>query len=66
MIYECCQVEADGGNRWTWPLGAGIGKIFHFGRLPVNTQLTAYYNVVTPDNGPTWQLRFQVQFLFPK
>lgn len=58
--------KADSGQKWTVPLGGGIGKIFHFGRLPVNTQLSAYYNVVHPDNGPNWQLRFQVQFLFPK
>jgi len=58
--------EADSGNQWTVPLGGGIGKIFHFGKLPVNTSLQAYYNVVTPDNGADWQIRFQVQFMFPK
>lgn len=58
--------KADSGQRWTVPLGGGVGKIFHFGRLPVNTQLTAYYNVVHPDNGPNWQLRAQVSFMFPK
>ena len=26
----------------------------------------SYYNAVTPDFGPDWQLRFRVQFLFPK
>ena len=57
---------AESGQRWTVPLGGGIGKIFHFGRLPVNTQLSAYYNVVTPDNGANWQIRAQVQFMFPK
>ena len=35
-------------------------------RQPVNTQLFAYYNFVHPDSGPTWQLRFQGQLLFPK
>jgi hypothetical protein len=58
--------KADSGDRWTLPLGGGVGKIVRFGRLPVNLQLQAYYNVVTPDNGADWQLRFQVQFLFPK
>ena len=58
--------EADSGNQWTVPLGGGIGKIFHFGKLPVNTSLQAYYNVVTPDNGADWQIRFQVQFMLPK
>jgi hypothetical protein len=58
--------KADSGQRWTVPVGGGVGKIFHIGRLPVNTQLSAYYNVVHPDNGPNWQLRIQVQFMFPK
>lgn len=58
--------KADSGQRWTVPVGGGVGKIFHIGRLPVNTQLAAYYNVVHPDDGPNWQLRFQVQFMFPK
>jgi hypothetical protein len=51
---------------WTVPLGGGIGKIAHVGKLPVNLQLQAFDNVVKPDNGADWQLRFQVQFLFPK
>jgi hypothetical protein len=54
-------------DRWTVPLEGGIGKIFRLGKLPVNTQLAAYYNVVTPQHsGADWQLRLQVQFLFPK
>jgi hypothetical protein len=58
--------KADSSQRWTVPLGGGVGKIFRFGRLPVNVQLSAYGNVVTPDNGADWQMRFQVQFMFPK
>ncbi len=58
--------KAESSQRWTVPLGGGVGKIFHLGRLPVNTQLSAYYNVVTPDNGANWQIRAQVQFMFPK
>jgi hypothetical protein len=30
---------ADSDNQWTVPLGAGIGHIFHLGRLPVNAQI---------------------------
>jgi len=58
--------KAESSQRWTVPLGAGVGKIFHFGRLPVNMQLGAYYNVIAPDNGPDWTIRFQIQFMFPK
>jgi hypothetical protein len=29
-------------------------------------QISAYYNVVKPDDGPNWPLRAQVQFMFRK
>jgi hypothetical protein len=58
--------DAPSGQKWTVPVGGGVGKIFHFGRLPVNTQLAAYYNVERPDNAANWQIRFQVQLMFPK
>jgi len=59
--------KADSDNRWTVPVGGGVGKIVKLGKLPVNLQLSAYYNVEKPDNfGADWQLRFQFQFLFPK
>jgi hypothetical protein len=32
----------------------------------VNVSLDAYANAVKPDFGAAWQLRFQIQFLFPK
>jgi len=58
--------KADSSERWTVPIGGGIGKIFHLGRLPVNTQISAYYNAVRPDFQANWQLRLQAQFMFPK
>lgn len=58
--------QADSGDTWTVPIGGGVGHIFHFGKLPVNSQISAYYNVETPKYGPDWQLRAQVQFMFPK
>ncbi len=58
--------QAENDEKWTVPLGGGIGKIFHLGKLPVNTQISGYYNVVRPDDAANWQLRLQVQFMFPK
>jgi len=59
--------KADNGNKWTVPLGGGAGKVFRIGKLPINTSLQAYYNVEKPElTGADWQLRFQLQFLFPK
>ena len=59
--------EADSGNKWTVPFGGGFGRLFQIGKLPVNTQLQAFYNVEKPDVlGPDWTLRFQIQFMLPK
>ena len=58
--------RSDSGNRWTGPLGGGIGKIFRFGKLPGNVQAQFYFNVEHPEVGPEWQTRIQFQFLFPK
>ena len=58
--------NAKSSQRWTVPIGGGIGKIFHLGKLPVNAQVSAYYNVVRPDNGANWQVRLQAQLMFPK
>ncbi len=58
--------EAPDGQEWTVPLGIGIGKLFKAGKLPLNCTAQYYYNVITPDYGPDWSLRLQVQMLFPK
>jgi hypothetical protein len=58
--------EAESENRWTVPFGGGFGKIFKIGKQPLNAQASAYYNVESPTFGADWQLRVQLQFLFPK
>ena len=58
--------EADNDNVWTVPLGLGIGQVTRFGKQPVNMQASVYYNVVTPEFGAKWQLRLQLQLMFPK
>lgn len=58
--------NAPSGNQWIVPFGGGAGKVFKIGKLPINTNLQAYYNAVSPDGWGDWQMRFQVQFLFPK
>ena len=59
--------EADSGDQWTVPLGAGGGKVIMLGgKLPLNVQTGLYFNVVRPDFGPKMQWRVQAQFLIPK
>lgn len=57
--------EAPADDQWTLPFGGGVGRVFNIGAQPVNMSLSAYDNVITPEEGPDWQLRFQVQLLFP-
>ena len=54
------------GDRWTVPLGGGVGKLFKIGNQPINCRVEAYYNIEKPDAGPDWQTVFTFQFLFPK
>ncbi len=58
--------EASSGNEWTIPFGGGVGKIFRIGKQAINTSIQYYYNVETPQFGADYQLRIQLQLLFPK
>jgi hypothetical protein len=52
-------------QQWTVPLGAQISQIIPIAKVPVNFLLGGYYNIVKPDNGPEWSLRFQIALMFP-
>jgi hypothetical protein len=44
----------------------GIGKLVKLGgKLPVNLQASYFYNVVSPDFGPQWQIRVGAAVLLP-
>jgi hypothetical protein len=58
--------EENSDNTWTVPFGGGIGRVFRIGKQPLNAQISAYYNVKKPEFGADWQLRLQLQMLFPK
>ena len=58
--------EADSGQRWTAPLGGGLGKLHKFGNQPVDFKFQSFYNVEAPDGAADWSVQFTVKFLFPK
>ena len=58
--------NADSSQRWIVPFGGGIGKVFTIGKQPVNVNAQVYNNVVKPDGWGDWQMRLQLQLLFPK
>jgi len=55
---------ASGDKAWTLPVGAQFGRVIRIGGRPVNLLLGAYYNVLRPQFGPTWQIRSQIAFVF--
>lgn len=55
------------GNKWTVPLGMGVGKIMKLGgKLPLNLQAGAYYNVEKPQFiGEDWSIKIGATILLP-
>jgi len=53
-------------NRWTIPVGAGVGKLFNLNDFAVNSKVAAYYNVERPDQAPEWSMNFSLQFMLPE
>lgn len=59
--------RADAGDRWTVPMGGGVGRIVHWGKQPINISLRAYGNVVKPTSDSSdWTLQTQFTWMFPK
>ncbi len=59
--------SASSNERWTVPIGGGLGRIVKLGgKQPANLSMHAYYNVEKPTNGPEWQLQFTFMLMFPK
>ena len=58
--------EADSGDKWTVPIGGGVGKVTHWGKQAVNLRVAAFGNVVKPTHGSDYNLQLTVQFMFPK
>jgi len=58
--------EASSGQRWTVPVGGGVGRVFEIGKQPVNMAVQGFYNAVKPDSAGDWTLQATFTLLFPK
>ena len=56
---------AASGERWTVPVGGGIGRVFRVGEQPVGRIDPVYYNAIRPTGAPPWSLRATLALLFP-
>ncbi|MHC5026407.1 MAG: neuromedin U [Planctomycetota bacterium] len=52
-------------NRWSIPLGGGVGRLMTWGDQPVNMNLQLYYDLEHTDTSSDFQLKFVFQLLFP-
>jgi hypothetical protein len=44
------QAQDDPDNRWTVPMGAGVGEIVRLGKLSLGASADAFDNVTRPDH----------------
>jgi hypothetical protein len=58
--------EADSDDRWTLPIGGGLGRVFNIGKQAINARVQAYWNVDKPDDAADWSLQAQWTFLWKK
>jgi hypothetical protein len=58
--------DAEEGQKWTVPVGAGISRTIVFSGRPMTLAFHYYHNVVHPDAAAADQVRFMVVMLFPK
>jgi hypothetical protein len=58
--------KADQDNRFTVPIGLGVGKLIKIGPLPVKLTAEVDYMVIHPDDfGQHWCVRFQIIPVLP-
>lgn len=57
--------KAATGNRWTVPMGGGVGNVFRIGKQAIKGEFQLFDTIVSPQQGPEWSMRLQLQFLFP-
>jgi len=58
--------EAADGNKWTVPVGGGIGRVFHIGKQAMSIKAATYYNAVTPQDATDWNFQFTWTLMFPE
>ncbi len=54
------------GGNWFVPLGGGVGKVVHFGKLPVQFVAHIYNDVIRTKQDPAWSGRFVVALMLPE
>jgi len=54
------------GDQWTVPINFVVSKLTTFGVFPASYQFGVGAYVVSPEGGPTWQLRSAIVIILPR
>jgi hypothetical protein len=69
FLYSNATITADWlankDDRWTVPVGGGVGRLFKIGKQPVSLSAQLFSNVVTPTNGPNLTGIVQFSIIIP-
>ena len=55
---------ASRSDRWTVPVGGGVGRVCNMGKQPLNARTQFLNDVRTTNGGSDWQLQTQLQLVF--
>jgi hypothetical protein len=55
---------ASKSDRWTVPVGGGLGRVFRVGKQPLNARTEFLNNVRTTNGVSDWQMQVQLQLVF--
>ncbi len=58
--------KEDNDNRWTVPIGGGVGKVLRTKRRHLDFRAQTYWLAEKPRFAPDWGLQFTVKWLFTK
>jgi hypothetical protein len=58
--------KEDNDNRWTVPIGGGVGKVIRTKRRHLDFRAQTYWLVEKPQFAPDWGLQLTVKWLFTK
>jgi len=58
--------NAPESDRWTVPVGGGLGKVFTIRHQHLNVSVQPYWNAAGPESVGEWSLIVQLQSLFPR
>jgi len=58
--------NAADGEKWSIPLGGGIGKMTLMKKIGFDAKIQFYGFAAAPTGGPTWGMQVQAKFIFPK